>query len=226
MFKPRYRSAHEPEAVAVTDAVAALLGDRPTRQAGTFLGKETAGFDVPAWLRARDQRLQLEIEASHPLGYMAPWLPQVFPDARFLITLRDPGPWLKSRLNFHYYKSPPEWQRYRDLVWGRWHSGYHREEKLLEKMGLYSIDAYLGQYREQYQLLAQYLPRHRRLLLKTENLDTSAESIGAFLRIDPAHITREHANALQREESVIDLLPAEFVAERIEANCRWMKDFA
>lgn len=211
MFETYYDAAHEPETVKTTDAVATILGD------------QADSLDVVAWLRARDQRLKLEVEASHPLGYMAPWLPEAFPEARFVITLRDPLPWLKSRLNFHYYKTPPEWQKYRDLIWGRWHKGYHDEEKFLEEKGLYSIDAYLAQYSEQYELLFKHLPEQRRLLIKTEALDTSIDRIADFLQIAPASILRKHANAFSHEESIIDRLPEEFVTQRIEAHCQWMK---
>lgn len=228
MFKLCYRSAHEPETVALTEAVARVLNNsgsvKPALQ-DPNRATSCGDFDVAAWLLARDRRLNLEVEASHPLGYMAPWLPRVFPDARFLITLRDPLPWLKSRLNFHLYKSPPEWRQYRDLIWGRWHRGYAPEEKHLEGLGLYSIDAYLAQYAEQYRMLFRNLPAHRRQLVKTEELDTSLDKIAAFLEIEPTSISRRHANAMPREESVIDQLPTDFVAARIQANCQWMSPF-
>lgn len=225
MFETCYRSAHEPDTVALIDEVAQLLGDGPaiaeaTSEYGVHTG--SSNVDVVTWLRERDRRLNLEVEASHPLGYMAPWLPEVFPDARFVLTIRDPLPWLKSRLNFHLYKTPPEWQKYRDLIWSRWHKEYHSEEKILEEMGLYSIDAYLSQYSEQYQLLFKHLPENRRLLVKTDELDGAADRIGEFLKIDPSTIIRRHANAFSHQESVIDGLPEEFVARRIEANCQWM----
>lgn len=223
MFEDCYRSAHEPDTVALTDMVAQVLGEGPAVR-GTD-PTSPAGLDVAAWLIERDRRLNLEVEASHPLGYMTPWLPVVFPDAKFVITIREPLAWLKSRLNFHLYKTPPEWQKYRDLVWSRWHTGYHDEEKALEELGLYSVDAYLAQYSEQYELLFKHLPEDRRLLVKTKELDTSIDRIADFLKTNPATITRQHANAFSHQESVIDRLPKEFVAQRIEAHCEWMKPF-
>lgn len=225
MFAACYRSAHEPEPVPLTDAVARVLDGRPPASSVAEEPGPPASpgsLDVVAWLQERDRRLGLEVEASHPLGYMAPWLPVVFPQARFVITIRDPLVWLKSRLNFHYYKSPPEWLRYRELIWGRWHAGYHPEERCLEDLGLYSLDAYLSQYSEQYRLLFRYLPEPRRLVINTADLDASPARIGAFLGINPATIIPSHANAFSHEESIIERLPAEFVARRIEATCGWM----
>jgi hypothetical protein len=84
MFASHYRAAHEPECGLVTQAVAKILGEPIA--APDSLDKRAEHPDIAAWLRARDRRLNLEVEASHPLGYMAPWLAEVFPDAGFLIT--------------------------------------------------------------------------------------------------------------------------------------------
>lgn len=217
MFQEYYRAAHEPQAASLTDAVALILGQG--------LSPHPPAKDIYAWLKARDRDLNLEVEASHPLGYMAAWLPKAFPDARFVITLRDPANWLRSRLNFHYYKTPPEWQKYRDLIWARWHTGYHSEETVLEEHGLYSLDDYLAQYSEQYQLLFKHLPEDRRLIVRTEALDTACADIAKFLDIDPATITPQHANAFPCEESIVDLLPPDFVAQRIDKHCRWLRAY-
>jgi len=218
MFEGRYRTAHEPEVAALTEAVANVLHNGGS-------AKSPADLDVCAWLRDRDRRLNLEVEASHPLGYMAAWLPAVFPDARFAITVREPSSWIKSRLNFHYYKTPPEWQKYRDLIWRRWHRGYHPEEEQLEALGLYSIDAYLSQYSEQYQLLFEHLPEARRIIITTEDLGAASARIAAFLNVDPATLSPRHAKAFPCEESIVDLLPADFVAWRSEEICGWLKAY-
>lgn len=213
MFDRQYRSAHEPDPAALTDAVAKVLAG------------DCVESDVVHWLQVRDRRLNLEVEASHPLGYLAPWLPQAFPDARFVITLREPLSWLKSRLNFHYYKSPPEWQRYRELIWSRWHQSFSTQEAALEKLGLYSLDAYLAQYAEQYRILFRHLPEDRRLLINTGTLDSSAVLIAEFLGISPAGIRTRHANAFVTEASIIDQLPADFVAEKVHSHCGWLKEY-
>ncbi|MFA5495313.1 MAG: sulfotransferase [Porticoccaceae bacterium] len=213
MFAACYRSAHEPQPEKLTVAIEKVI---------TGIWRDG---EVAAWLEARDRELNLEVEASHPLGYVARWLPELFPQARFVITLRDPLPWLKSRLNFHYHKSPPEWLRYRDLIWSRWHKGYNPEELVLEEMGLYSIDAYLAQYAEQYQLLFRDLPEERTLLLRTDELSESIDRIASFLGIDPRTITRQHQNAFTAEDSVIDFLPEDFVARRVDHHCGWLREY-
>lgn len=213
MFADHYRAAHEPNVEELTQTVEkVILGElRPP--------------EIKDWLYARDKQLNLEIEASHPLGYLAPWLPEVFPKARFVITIRDPMPWLKSRLNFHYYKTPEVWQRYRDFIWGRHHLHYQPEEAVLKELGLYSLDAYLTQYSEQYRLLFDHLPEDRTLILRTELLSDSIERLAAFLGLEPTTILPKHENIVAVDSNVIELLPATFVASRIKEKCGWIEDY-
>jgi hypothetical protein len=212
MFADHYRAAHEPNVADLTATVEkVILGElRPP--------------EIKDWLYKRDKELNLEVEASHPLGYLAPWLPEVFPEAKFVITIRDPLPWLTSRLNFHYYKTPEVWQRYRDFIWGRHHLGYQPEEAVLEEFGLYSLDAYLIQYSEQYKILFNSLPRERTLVIKTEILNSSIEKLALFLELEPNTINQKHENIVRVDTNVIDSLPPTFVAKRIQKNCGWIQE--
>jgi hypothetical protein len=213
MFSEYYRAAHEPEVPDLTAAVARVVRGEHTEA------------EVVAWLQRRHRRLDLDVEASHPLGYMAPWLPQVFPEARFIITLREPLAWLKSRLDYHFHKTPAEWQAYRDLIWGRWHQGYHPEEAILEGMGLYSIDAYLSQYTEQYEILFKNLPQERCLIINTAQLNDAVAPIADFLRIHPHTVKIRHANALTAADSIIDKLAPDFVRARVQEKCGWLRQY-
>jgi len=213
MFETHYRSSHEPDVLDLTETVKKVIL------------KKVSNAEVISWLETRDRKLNLEVEASHPLGYLAPWLPTVFPEAKFVITIREPLAWLRSRLNFHFYKTPKEWQPYRDFIWGRHHQGYKSEETQLEELGLYSLDAYLSQYSEQYQLLFDHLPKARTLLIKTEHLNESLERVASFLMVSSATISRQHTNTLTPPSDIIERLPENFVTERIEESCGWMESY-
>ena len=44
------------------------------------------------------------------------WIGSVFPESKFIITYREPLSWLKSRLNYHHYKKPDNWEKYRNFI--------------------------------------------------------------------------------------------------------------
>ena len=210
MFAPHYRAAHE----AATGELLAMAVD--------VISGRAQGAAVAQWLLRRDRTLMLEVEASHPLGYFAPWLPTVFPAAKYVVTLRQPLHWLESRLNFHLHKSPELWRPYRTLIWSRFHRGYALEEQPLAELGLFSLEAYLRQYSEQYRLLFEHLPVSRRRVVATEALGSAGPALGDFLGIPAATILPRHENALGATSSVLDRLPKAFVAQEVETHCGWL----
>lgn len=214
-FNGPLRTAHEPEVEQTTQLIVGFLSGRVNES--QLLNE----------LRKRDKRLNLELESSHPLGYVAPYLVRLFPEAKFIVTIRDPKSWLKSRINFHQHRQPQAWQAYRDYIWSRHHQGYSAEESVLQDHGLYSVRAYLKQYLEQYQILFDALPQDRTLIIKTHEINQLIPKVEAFLgmQFERAPV---HTNQLVSEQSLYDQLPNHFVAQCIDDVCaplsKWLLD--
>jgi hypothetical protein len=172
--------------------------------------------DCRDWLLQRDQKLKLDVEASHPLGYVAPILVETFPTAKFVITVRNVRDWLKSRLDFHKIKQPREWEHYRNYIWSKGHSSFSPEEEVLKEHGLYSLDAYLKQYIEQYTILFNSLPRDRTLIVNTDELNQSIEPLSHFLNIDKRTIQHKHMNQVKNKLNILDQLDPEFVNNKVD----------
>jgi hypothetical protein len=210
MYFKTLRSAHEPLVKDTTDLVIGFLEGR------------LSNTEVKQQLQQRDQLLYLELESSHPLGYFAAFLAELYPDAKFIITIRDPMSWIKSRVNFHYNRQPAEWSKYREYIWSRFHHGYQPEEAVLEQYNLYSIDAYLEQYVEQYQYLMSGIPAERRIIVKTNAINDSVEKINAFIGINEP-IEAVVTNTSEHQDNLFEQIPKEFVEQRIKIICSPIK---
>lgn len=207
MFAENYRSEHEPNVPDLTSHVI-----------NYHKGKLSAQ-ECKAWLLARDKSLNLDVEASHPLGYMAPLLADIYPEAKFVITYREPLAWLRSRLDFHKIVQPTDWKVYRDYIWAKGHQGYDAEESILEKNGLYSLDAYLSQYAEQYKILFESLPEERTLVIKTNELNNSKLALANFLDIAESNIEIKHMNKVDEKLNILDEINGEYVTAKINKHC-------
>jgi Sulfotransferase domain len=205
-FGSRYRAAHEPEVLATN----ALVID--------FLEGRTAQHDLVARLRERDKRLDLELESAHPLAYLSGVLADTFPDAKFLITVREPQAWLRSRLQYHYTNNPPDWAAYRDYFWRRHHVGYPREESVLEQYGLYSLDTYLRQYADHYRRVLRDVPENRRLVIATAEIDGSLPRIAGFLDIPASKLAIKRKKRSKSAVQPIDAI--DYVRSRIDWHCK------
>jgi hypothetical protein len=213
IFAKHYRSASEPCIVDV------ML------KAELMLKQQLSEKQIVSWLLARDKQMNLDVESSHPLSYFAPWLPDLFPQAKFIISIREPLSWLRSRLDFHKQVMPPKWARYRDFIWSRGHQDYAPEEQLLSELGLYSLDGYLSQYSEQYRILFDNIPEAKRLIVNTSAIDHSVPKIEQFLSLPANTIQAVHLNSLRNKANILQRLDVDFVNKKIQQHCGWLTDY-
>lgn len=206
------RTAHEPEVLETTDLVMNSISTRITE------------MQCKELIKNRDRRLNLELESSHPLGYLSPFLVEIFPEAKFIITIREPRSWLKSRINFHLNKSPSEWKKYRNFIWSRHHEKYSKEELFLEKSGLYSIDAYLKQYSEQYKMIFESIPKDKLIVVKTDEINNSVDVINKFIGYQGKDVFPIHANKLKDDVGLDNKISSTYIDKKINNHCGWIID--
>ncbi|WP_434362052.1 sulfotransferase [Parasalinivibrio latis] len=211
MMTPHLRAAHEPETPSTTLLVMDYLE-----------GKISDSACINA-IRKRDRQLNLEFESSHPLGYLASQLVALYPHAKFIITVRDPDSWLASRISFHANRQPTEWQPYRDFIWQRHHQGFSKHELTLEQHSLYSLDAYLAQYSEQYRILFESIPPSQQLVIRTEDISHKLAEISQFLGLKEA-LQPIHTNQMTKADSILSRLDPNFVSDKLQQHCGWLMD--
>ncbi len=207
MFSLSYRTAHE----AKTQKTNQLIID--------WLEKKIDKAELQRRLIERDRQLKLELESAHPLGYISDILVETFPNAKFIITIREPHSWLKSRLNFHYKTDPPAWRLYRDYFWKQRHRGYANEEQILMKFNLFSLDTYLSQYADHYNRVLNQIPKERFLLIKTSELNSSLLTISQFLGIKENKIRIAHSKQSLEKIEPLEQIEPEFVKAKIWYHC-------
>ena len=184
-----------------------------------FLEGDLTTEEVAQCLLERDEKLRLEIESSHPLGYFSGILASVFPEARFVVTIRDPMKWLQSRLNYDYSVKPSEWQEYRDYFWNSDKYQLSPEESVLKDYDLQSLDVYLQQYSDHYRRVLSEVPEDRMLIVRTCDIDERLTEIAEFIGADPILVAPVHTNERSTKISALDEIPVEFGKEKIRFHC-------
>jgi hypothetical protein len=178
----RYRAAHEPENDLL---IAAILRSDPTGRVP----------DADALVRARDRRLWLELESSHLLLHVLESLVSVWPDARFILTIRDPYTWMDSVLNVRQRKPvPPRWgklgrYRFREFLPARLPAA--RELPIADHT---FVDRMLLYWQLHNQMVVDLVPPERLLVVRTHELSASAGALSAFLGIPASSIDVSNAH--------------------------------
>jgi len=205
------RSAHEPEHFPTSDLLqrwqARLINDE----------------ELLETLRERDQRLDLEVEASHLLSDFTPQLVRAFPEAKFILTIRDPFRWLNSILNSAMNARNPD---------GSYRTGwfetlfqpqlfkFSEEEEPLRERGLYPLAAYLSYCtRINHDVLAA-VPEQRLLAIRTPDLGARAAEIATFCGIAATDLdpSRSHKNPTQVKHGIVGLLSPDFARSAFEQH--------
>lgn len=210
MFSKHYRSAHEPLPALTNQLVIEYdRGDLHPDAAATLF-----------W--ARDQDLDLEMDASHPLGFIAPVFAQAIRkhDLQFIVTIRNPVTWIRSRIKYHYTVKPPAWEAFRHHFWWGWPFIWGDEDHYLYlRYGLCPVASYFKAYEKQYRLIKTHLPPERYLLIATETLNESVSSLARFLGIPPKTIEPQHVNQSPAMFDPSQSLEDGWLSEMAEEHC-------
>lgn len=209
------RSAHEPEPEALLPLIEAARCGRLTVD------------ELRSFFLARDRRLKLEFESSHLLGSFVPHLVDIFPDARFVVLVRDCRTWIDSmindQLNLRAWEGYKAWQ---DAVYDQYLVRTKRmfppEERILRDLDLYPISHYIRYWREEVKSIVGCVPRDRLLVLRTEELPSSVDRIARFVGVPVSGVDldKSHSYRSSRTHNVLDAIDASHVCRLIKSAAR------
>lgn len=221
LFEKRFRAAHEPlHAGTMEHVLGALTGAK---------GRD----ELVRYLRWRDRELYLEMESSHPTAVFVELLVELFPQSKFILTVREPRSWLDSIINQQLngrrqrarMTSPGPRAAFfpalHEIVCRAGHFPFASGESVLEEHGLYPLDGYLSWWAEHNRRVLEAVPRERLLVLRTESLSSEVDRIADFLGVPAAelNLSRQHSNQAAQRFGLVDRIDAELLAQKVEYHC-------
>lgn len=210
VFNRRHLSAHEPEAYRTIDLVVRHYEGLPAAE-------------VDEELLIRDERLYLELEASHLLSEFVPNLVRLFPDAKFILTLRDPISWLESVYRQIHRNQDlrrlRDWERLR-LVRAK-AVGPLPDESRFHDENIPSIAGSFRRFRVHHERVLATVPADRLMILQMQDIGAKLGEIARFAGVPEHSLKPESAHSYKRlrEGSVIEHIPAEYVDEVARHEC-------
>jgi hypothetical protein len=212
MFAHGVRTEHEAEAEEVIRKVLGASNGDISRK------------EMIRWVHARDERLALEVDSSQLNFFLLDILAQEFPEARFVLTIRDAYSWLDSLFNhlLRYTQTSPDWVRMREF---RFHSAtftHAPEEQVLKQNGLHTLDGYLSYWAKHNGQVVERVPRERLLVVRTDQIRQRAVEICDFARFPRSAVELDRSHAFKNTEKInlIRQLNQVFLEQKIEFYCR------
>lgn len=200
------RAGHEPE----SNRIIRLIRDKYRHS--------MPKSDILQGVREHIDRTNLQIHSSQLNYFILDELLALFPDAKFLLTIREPYTWLNSLINHQLSRHcNPEWQWLREFRFRPDLYKHPSEEDILRQLGLFSLDGYFHYWNEHNATVITKIPADRLLVIRTDNINDSLTEIAIF--INNPSITKNmkpvHRNLSIKHWSILEKLDNRYVLEKI-----------
>jgi sulfotransferase family protein len=208
MFEQACRAGHEVDAERLVPPYASWLRGKPDVDA------------VRAELRQRAATLQLDVDVAALLAPFAGELATLFPEARFILTIRDCFSWFSSYVE-HVVRDPAPvsfWLEARDAGFPRPYE-YEPGDEALERRGLPPVRLGFRRWTEGNQGVLTGVPSERLLVVRTEDLSTSIDALASFCRVDRDRMQVVHDGAAPEIECVLADVRSEHLARVARETC-------
>jgi len=203
-------AAHEPE---TGDVITALLDYEAGRRGWRALRE---------FVVERDRRLGLSVDVSNLNIFLVDLLVDLAPDAKFVLTIRDPWSWLDAIVN-QYVRRPPtaEWRAFAEFRFGAEGVAHPAEERILATLGLHPLAGYLAYWREHMQKALAAVPADRLYVVPVGRIAAEAGRIAAFAglpadSVDPSRV-REYRNPAKRP--IVQRIPRDHLEAEVHRHC-------
>lgn len=167
-------------------------------------------------LRVRDRMLGLRIESNALLVLVIEGLVAAFPDAHFVVTVRDPRSWLESWLNQEAtVRGRQPWER----LWQRFFTADPTPaDNSLRTAGFFPLEGYLSYWAWHYQRVLDAVPSERLTVLRMQQLAEALPRLGAHVGLR-APVTPARANVrsekIHRLDELVDSQHLDGTIERV-----------
>ena len=213
LFYANFRSAHEPERTELLRMI--LLEAKGSVQRDEFVD----------YIYQRDERLGLEFDSSWVNYFIIGHLMHAFPDAKFILLVRDCYTWVESIVNHMLTREiPTDVREFMDW-WFEPQKYPHRNEELpLKENGLFSLECYLTAWRSHVTKVSGIVPPDRLLIIRTHEIRDTLDSVTEFLRVPREGLddAKCHLNKGTREKQITSLVDRRFLEDVVAETCNEM----
>jgi translation initiation factor 2 beta subunit (eIF-2beta)/eIF-5 len=182
---------------------------------------KVSNSEVEKVLKMRDLFLNLEVEAAHYLFIFVPYLADLFPDAKFILTVREPRSWLNSKINMNLKTAGDGfWDEYQQIKYGKYSYPYQSDYLECNKY-LYPISNYLKYYKNHIKTVIDYVPKNRLLIVDTFSISKELERIASFAKVslNQLNLEKQHVSKGKKLIQIEQFVVKDIITHKIQTQC-------
>ena len=215
MFNETVRSQHE---VDSGDSIKKIL---------EISKKNLSEENIISFIKKRDKKLCLDIDSSQLNFFFLDHILNEFPDALFLLTIRDCYSWLDSFINDSLRRNPDKnWILLRDHRFRAEKFTHSQEEEPLKRRGLYTLDGYLSYWAYHNNKVLSSIPQEKLMIVKTSEISNKAHSIAEFAGLPKNSIRLDQTHSFKNPKKfkVLEEIDEKYLELKIDEYCRPLMD--
>lgn len=210
MFDDTVKSKHEADSEEVISKILEISEGR------------ISDADLLSYIRQRDKRLCLDVDSSQLNFFLLDYLLEEFPDALFLLTIRDCYSWLNSFIDDSLRRNPSgNWIKLREYRFRSSTFSHPLEEKVLKERGLYTLDGYLSYWANHNNKVLSSVPEDRLMIIKTNEITRRAHDIADFAGLPRETVQIQHSHAFKNPEKfhILREIDEAYLEAKVREHC-------
>jgi hypothetical protein len=206
IFKKYCRSEHEPDNIELMNLYFRIASGRLSKK------------KLEKIVAKREKRLYLEMDSCGFNYLILDQLLKLYPEAKFIHTIRAPYAWLDSWINHDLNHDFMEiTQRYFDENFMRDKIPYAKEEKVLKYLNLPTIDGMLSYWQNKNLSVLKKVPNNKLLVVKTKDISGNLDAILKFAGLSKIQDSVDsHAYKAKKKHHILDRLDEKFVQQKLD----------
>ncbi|MDX1458347.1 MAG: sulfotransferase [Marinobacter sp.] len=209
MFPDEYRVAHEPGAQLLNKLI---IDHQQGRVSDQY---------IHWFYRLRDIRDWVELESNYYNFCFVHHLVELFPQARFILTLRSPASWLDSWINHTIDRREVDGSIWADglaAIYTPQRYEYGAEEVVFRRYGLWPLACYLDYWRTHNLKVLEAVPEERLLVIRTNDITHSTEQLASFLGIPHQGFKKQasHSFKAKAKHGVLEEIDPDYLQTMIQ----------
>jgi len=176
-----------------------------------------------ARIRRLDRQMWLEANASYVNYMLLDLLLEEFPNAQFVLTIRDCYSWLDSMFNQLLGREHSEFaMHFHQWLGNSFTPGSHQEgDRALAERGLWPLDLWLNAWKQHATRVQAMVPGNRLLIIRTQDLQRDIPRLADFLGVPAATLdsSRSHDYTAAAKFRLLAQIDPDYLRARVETIC-------
>lgn len=161
----------------------------------------------------------LDVDASCLNGYVIKQLVKKYPDAKFVLAVRDCYGWLNNVFDYCINERRPHWRVFWDWCFAPPDVRHPKVESGLAGTGLYPVSGYLTHWADYHRDILDSIPPERLLVLKYFDLGDCGKSLAKFIGVNPATLGKGYESSPPQRHDFISRVDSTYIVGLVNDIC-------